>query len=294
MVFEYFEKIEGKRWSLVQTRPRTEKYAAAHLEMNGVVVYLPLITKLEIHNRSKRVLYLPLFPGYVIACPNREEETIIRRDKCVWQLKILSEPDEEGLLRDLEIVSQGEILSQKQQLVVNPGLQIGETYIVKNGPFKGHPLEIRNRSFEVHRELTAQSENKQNMNTVDPAYHLQMPDSIDVEVQCASGAASLSRTQSELGRAWTNKVSVCGHTAQSASNWRSDGLLIHTSDTSQHVSLPSTTFPFSTAGRVYPALIQIPRKSISSCRPTWVSPYQCRPFRLSNPHSSRLFRHKQK
>ena len=101
MVFEHFEKIEGKHWSLVQTRPRNEKYAATHLEMNGVVVYLPLITKLEIHNRSKRILHLPMFPGYVFACPNLEEETIIRRDKCVWQLKVLSEPDEEGLLRDL-------------------------------------------------------------------------------------------------------------------------------------------------------------------------------------------------
>ena len=150
MVFEHFEKIEGKHWSLVQTRPRNEKYAASHLEMNGVVVYLPLITKLEIHNRSKRVLYLPMFPGYVFACPNREEETIIRRDKCVWQLKVLSEPDEEGLLRDLEIVRQSEILSQKQELVVNPGLQIGETYIVKNGPFKGQEVVLVRRKDAVN------------------------------------------------------------------------------------------------------------------------------------------------
>ena len=150
MVFEHFEKIEGKHWSLVQTRPRNEKYAAAHLEMNGVVVYLPLITKMEIHNRSKRILHLPMFPGYVFACPNREEETIIRRDKCVWQLKVLSEPDEEGLLRDLEIVRQSEILSQKQELVVNPGLQEGETYIVKNGPFKGQEVILVRRKDAVN------------------------------------------------------------------------------------------------------------------------------------------------
>lgn len=149
MVFEHFESIEGKHWSLVQTRPRNEKSAAARLELNGVVVYLPLITKTEIHNRSKRVLHLPMFPGYVFACPSLEEETIIRRDKCVWNLQVLSKPDEEGLLRDLEIVRQSEILSQKQQLVVNPGLQIGETYIVRKGPFKDQEVVLVRRKDAV-------------------------------------------------------------------------------------------------------------------------------------------------
>lgn len=150
MVFEHFEKYEDKHWSIVLTRPRNEKHAAAQLEMNGVVVYLPLITKLEIHNRSKRVLHLPMFPGYLFACPNREEETIIRRDKCVWQLKVLSELDEEGFLHDLELVRQSEILSREQQLVVNPGLQIGETYIVKNGPFKGQEVILVRRKDAVN------------------------------------------------------------------------------------------------------------------------------------------------
>lgn len=150
MDFDHFEKLEGKHWSLVQTLPRNEKYAAAHCEMNGIVVYLPLITKLEIHNRSKRVLYLPMFPGYIFACPSKEEETDIRRNKSVWNLKVLSEVDEDGLLRDLEIVRQSEILSQKQQLVVNPGLQIGETYLIKKGPFKGQEVILARRKDAVN------------------------------------------------------------------------------------------------------------------------------------------------
>jgi len=90
-----------------------------------------------------------MFPGYVFACPSLEEETIIRRDKCVWNLQVLSKPDEEGLLRDLEIVRQSEILSQKQQLVVNPGLQIGETYIVRKGPFKDQEVVLVRRKDAV-------------------------------------------------------------------------------------------------------------------------------------------------
>ena len=87
--------------------------------------------------------------GSVGLAQNLEEETVIRRDKCVWQLKVLSEMDEEGLLRDLERVRQSEILSQKQQLVVNPGLQIGETYVIKNGPFKGQEVILVRRKDAV-------------------------------------------------------------------------------------------------------------------------------------------------
>ena len=150
MLFDHFETIEGKHWSLVQTRPRNEKSVAAHCELNGIIVYLPLITKLEIHNRSKRILHLPMFPGYVFACPGKEEETEIRRNQGVWNLKVLSEADEKGLLGDLEIVRQSEILSRKQQLVVNPGLQIGETYLIKKGPFKGQEVILVRRKDAVN------------------------------------------------------------------------------------------------------------------------------------------------
>ena len=70
---------------------------------------------------------LPMFPGYFFACPSFEEETLIRREKGVWNLKVLSEPEEEGLLEDLKIVRECELLSREHQLVVKPGLQAGQT-----------------------------------------------------------------------------------------------------------------------------------------------------------------------
>ena len=47
-------------------------------------------------------------------------------------------------------LDKAEILSQKQQLVVNPGLQIGETYTVKNGPFKGQEVILVHRKDTVN------------------------------------------------------------------------------------------------------------------------------------------------
>ena len=52
-------------------------------------------------------------------------------------------------MRDLEIVRQSEILSQKQELVVNPGLRIGETYLMKKAPFKDQEVILVRRKNAV-------------------------------------------------------------------------------------------------------------------------------------------------
>ncbi len=146
----FFRHIPEKSWSLVQTRPRNEKWVNEQLANNGIIVYLPLITKIEIHNRSKRVTRLPMFPGYLFACPNLEEETSIRRNKCVWNLKRLSGGEEEVLIRDLKIVRVCEIQSVEHKLVVNPGLHEGDTVRIKSGPLKDLEAIVVRRVDELN------------------------------------------------------------------------------------------------------------------------------------------------
>ena len=144
-----FVKIPGKKWSLVQTRPRHEKFSAGNLLRSGIITYIPLLTKIEIHNRSKRKLLLPMFPGYFFACPDPEEETLIRRDKCVWNLKVLNGAEEELLLKDLKIVRQAELLSQERKLFINPGIKEGGTVVLKKGPFKNQNAVVVKREDET-------------------------------------------------------------------------------------------------------------------------------------------------
>ena len=144
-----FIKIPGKKWCLVQTRPRNEKFSANNLCNHGIITYIPLLTKIEIHNRSKRYLLLPMFPGYFFACPNLEEESIIRRDKCVWNLKVLNGAAEDLLLKELIVVRQAELLSQERKLVIKPGIREGDTVILKKGPFKGHDVIVVKRENET-------------------------------------------------------------------------------------------------------------------------------------------------
>ena len=144
-----FVRVPGKKWSLVQTRPRNEKFTAQNLLRQGVAVYLPLLTKVEIHNRSKRTTLLPMFSGYLFACPTLEEETLIRREKCVWNLKVLGEAEEEILLQDLKLVRQAELLSREHKLIIKPGICVGDTVVLKKGPFKGHDVIVAERDGEA-------------------------------------------------------------------------------------------------------------------------------------------------
>ena len=71
----------GRRWCLIQTRPRNEKWVCANLAAAGVKIYLPLLTKVETHHRSRRETKLPMFPGYLFGCADPEEEELIRGNR---------------------------------------------------------------------------------------------------------------------------------------------------------------------------------------------------------------------
>ena len=144
-ILESFRKVSGKRWCLVLSRPRNEKWAAKTLEASGVRVYLPLLTKVEIHNRGRREARLPMFPGYLFACAGSAEESVIRANKCVWQVRTLSETDEEMLIRDLRIVRLCELQSARHELVVNPELRQGDTVRIRSGAFRGHDAVVVRR-----------------------------------------------------------------------------------------------------------------------------------------------------
>lgn len=147
-ITDLFVHIPEKRWGFLQTRAKHEKQAMRTLASQGVIVYLPLITKVEIHNRGKRERYLPMFQGYVFTCSSMAEDIIIRRNKYVWNLKTLSAAEEESLLKDLKIVRECELLSAQHKLVVKPQLQEGDKVFLKNGPFKKHEVIVVKRKDE--------------------------------------------------------------------------------------------------------------------------------------------------
>ena len=135
-VFPMLRSEPGRSWCLIQTRPRHEKWVCARLGAAGVKIYLPLLTKVETHHRSRRETKLPMFPGYLFGCAAPEEETTIRGNRCVWNVRRLSAPEEIQLLRDLRTVRICELESAARRMTVNPGLRSGDRVRITAGAFK--------------------------------------------------------------------------------------------------------------------------------------------------------------
>jgi len=55
----------GNRWYVVQSHPHSESRAAAHLERQGFVSYLPRYLKRRRHARRIETVRAPLFPRYL-------------------------------------------------------------------------------------------------------------------------------------------------------------------------------------------------------------------------------------
>ena len=55
----------GKRWYVVQTRPRSEALAAAHLQRQGFETYFPRYLTRRRHARKVETVAAPLFPRYM-------------------------------------------------------------------------------------------------------------------------------------------------------------------------------------------------------------------------------------
>ena len=126
-----------RRWCLIQTRPRNEKWTCGNLAAAGVKIYLPLLTRVETHHRSRRETKLPMFPGYLFGCAGPEEEELIRRNRCVWNVRRLSEPEEPQLIQDLQTVRLCELESAAHRMTVNPNLRSGDRVRITAGAFKG-------------------------------------------------------------------------------------------------------------------------------------------------------------
>ena len=144
-VFPLLRVEPGRRWCLIQTRPRNEKWTNTNLAAAGVRIYLPLLTRIATHHRSRRETKLPMFPGYLFGCADPEEEALIRRSRCVWNVRRLSETEEEQLLADLKTVRLCELESAEHRMTVNPGLRSGDRVRITAGAFKGQPAVVVRR-----------------------------------------------------------------------------------------------------------------------------------------------------
>lgn len=140
-----FHRHEDKNWGLLRTRCRNEKKVADVLGGEGILHYLPLLTKIKVYAHGKHVNSVPMFPNYVFVCLSAEQRTFVKALNGVWGVTLLAPVEEERLIRDLQRVRLCELQSEHHELVVNPGLYPGAPVRITKGPFKGQEAIVVKR-----------------------------------------------------------------------------------------------------------------------------------------------------
>lgn len=64
---------DEKHWFVVQTKPRSEKKVCTQIQKKNIEVFLPIIPTVRIWSDRKKVISVPLFPGYLFVFADKAE-----------------------------------------------------------------------------------------------------------------------------------------------------------------------------------------------------------------------------
>ena len=124
------------KWYAVHTRSRHEKQVDLFLSERGVETFLPLVHTLSRRRDRKKYVDIPLFPGYLFVCAEKERLYDVKYTKGVTRIigTGLGAPTP---IPDKQILDIKSVMETEVQLDPFPYLKKGRMVRVKSGPLKG-------------------------------------------------------------------------------------------------------------------------------------------------------------
>jgi len=120
-------------WFVCHTRSRNEKALAADLSRIGVPHFLPVVRHRREHFGRVRRVDMPLFPGYVFICGDRQaRDCAVRTNRIA---NILDVSDQEQLRSDLSRIYR--VVNGDEPVDLHPRLQRGARCRVRRGTLAG-------------------------------------------------------------------------------------------------------------------------------------------------------------
>lgn len=126
---------DAQSWWAIYTRHQHEKIVAEILEMKGVEVFLPLYASMRRWRDRRKLLHMPLFPGYVFV-----RETLAHRLHVLTTPgvhMILSQGDRAASIPENEIEAIRRTVGENRRVEPHPFLKCGERVRVTNGSLSG-------------------------------------------------------------------------------------------------------------------------------------------------------------
>jgi transcription antitermination factor NusG len=125
------------QWYAIQTRSRHEKKVSSELQQAGIQAYLPMVSQVHRWSDRRKVVDVPLFPGYAfvqLAPGAQERMRVLRIPGVLWFVgnQGAGAPIPESEISDIRVlVSQG--IPFKQY----PFLKIGQRVRIRGGALDG-------------------------------------------------------------------------------------------------------------------------------------------------------------
>jgi transcription antitermination factor NusG len=137
MDYEIGNSQSGLQWFAVWTRSRQEKTSAAMLAALGVPHFLPLIDEERRWSDRKKMVSLPLFPGYLFVQIANSSEIQVCVQKVSGVVNFVGNQNGPSAVPEVEINSIRALLSRGAGCSPCPFLKVGDRVRVVRGALAG-------------------------------------------------------------------------------------------------------------------------------------------------------------
>src|SRR5271167_3339563 len=122
-----------ERWYAVQTRSQHEKVVASQLEQHGVRTYLPLLAEVHRWSDRRKVIHVPLFPGYAFIHAVTSPDTVAKVVRIDGIVSIVGPRGQGTPIPDEEIEAVQRLLTHEIPYVNHPFLKVGQRVRIRGG-----------------------------------------------------------------------------------------------------------------------------------------------------------------
>ena len=124
-------------WYAVQTRPRHEKKVLGELTQKSIETYLPLLNQVHHWSDRRKIVQVPLFPGYVFVRAHLDPKVRIAVVSIWGALAFVGPQRDAAPIPDTQIEDIRTLLSTKVSLSPYPFLKVGQRVRVRGGALDG-------------------------------------------------------------------------------------------------------------------------------------------------------------
>lgn len=140
---------QALRWYAVHTRSNFEKRVASELCAKRLECFLPAVEELHQWKDRRKLVELPLFPGYVFVHMANSDETRLKVLKTNGTVRVLGYGTEIEAVPDQDIGAIRRLLASKAPLLAQPFLREGARVRIVRGPLRdveGLLLKVKNQA----------------------------------------------------------------------------------------------------------------------------------------------------